>query len=64
MTSLATPTLPARARLPSRPPRPTKAELERHPALLWHWMELTWDIALLEALRELREERERKAKTR
>jgi hypothetical protein len=36
------------------------AELERHPALLWHWMEAYWDHALLEALRELREEDERK----
>jgi hypothetical protein len=43
-----------------RPPRPTAAELERHPALLWDWMELTWDIACLEAFRELREEKERR----
>jgi len=41
-------------------PMPTKAELEKNSALLWHWMELTWDIACIEAFRELREERKRK----
>lgn len=40
------------------PPRPTKAELEKNSALLWHWMELTGDISTIEALQELREERQ------
>jgi hypothetical protein len=52
-----TPPTPTRARLLSRPPRPTADELERHPALAGDWMELTWNIDCLEALRELREER-------
>jgi hypothetical protein len=59
MTAPATTTPPARARLPSRPPRPTAAELEHHPARLWDWMELERDYACLEALTELREEEER-----
>jgi hypothetical protein len=48
-----------RKKLGPRPPRPTKAELEAQPSLLWHWMEAYSDHTMLEGLAELNEERKR-----
>jgi hypothetical protein len=60
MKSMTPTTPPTWARLPPRPPRPTAAEIERRPALAGDWMELDWTYELLEGLRELREEDERR----
>ena len=49
MTSPKGTTPPTRA----SPPRPTAAECKAHPGLMGHWMELTWDIATIEAFKEL-----------
>jgi hypothetical protein len=44
---------------PTPPTRPTAAEIKRDPLSLWRWMDDSAGYAILEAFRELNEERKK-----